>query len=168
MAYYYLTRQAGDPGTDDLTTTAKIGIGTTAPAYPIDIVGRSRVRGANTDGGGFWLSDADSATTNKSFVGRGSNSEDLVGFYTASAWQLTVKDSTGNVGIGTTNAAQKLEVVGQGKFNNGTSAPLNLPILTADPGSPSNGDLWIRLVSASSTYYLKVQTSSGVKAVQLT
>jgi hypothetical protein len=76
--------------------------------------------------------------------------------------------SSGNVGIGTTGPASKLEVAGKVTVSSGSDAPLNVPVLTSDPGSPSTGDVWIRKVAGTpNTYFLKVQTSDGPKAVQV-
>jgi hypothetical protein len=94
---------------------------------PLDVVGRSRIRGSApggaSGGGGFWLSDADDPLNFKSFVGRGDNSEDFVGFYSAGAWRVAIKDTSGNMGINTPNARTALDVNGviAGRYGSGVS-----------------------------------------------
>lgn len=96
---------------DDMKVDGDAGFGVSSPGAPVDISGRGRVRGAGGGGGGFWLSDSDDSTNFESFVGRGNNSENHVGFYSNGAWRLVVSDG-GQVGIATTNPASKLEVDG--------------------------------------------------------
>jgi hypothetical protein len=73
----------------------------------------------------------------------------------------------GSAGIGTTSPSERLDVSGKIKANNGTSAALNLPVLTSDPASPAVGDVWI--VAISGSYYLKARVAAGTtKRVQLT
>jgi hypothetical protein len=117
-------------------TTGKVGINTSSPEYPIDIVGRSRVRGAGyNDGGGFWLSDQDDPTTNKSFMGRGCTDENWVGFYTAGGWRFVIPDSTGYIGLGTTSPAGLLQL---GNPVTGYSSIVVAPAPTGDTTTDYN------------------------------
>jgi hypothetical protein len=88
----------------------KVGIGTTTPAYPLDIVGRSRVRGSVISGGGFWMSRAATPTIDDSFMGRSDDSENHMGFYRG-GWRLTIEDTTGYVGVGIPNAWAPFHIV---------------------------------------------------------
>jgi len=93
------------------TTNSRVGIGTTAPAQKLDIVGsvQSSVQ--------FLSSTADSATTPGFAWGADPNSgffnaaADTVGFTTNGTERMRI-GSTGNVGIGTTNPTYKLTVAG--------------------------------------------------------
>ena len=96
---------------DNMKVDGDAGFGVSSPGASVDISGRGRVRGAGGGGGGFWLSDDEAPTTFESFMGRGDNSEEHVGFYSNGAWRLVVKD-TGRVGIGTTSPLSGLEVDG--------------------------------------------------------
>ena len=116
-------------------SSGDVGIGTTTPGTPLDVVGRSRIRGKSGDsaGGGLWLSDSSVPTSFISFIGRGSDSEDHVGIYSDSAWRLVVEDSDGNVGIGTTSPHYKLTV-------DGAIAGLER---SSDPAEPNEGEFII-------------------------
>ncbi len=92
---------ASNPG--NVKTSGKIGVGLD-PGYPLEVVGRSRVRGASSSGGGFWLTDANTPTSNETFMGRGTDSENFVGIYNNGGWRLVI-DSNGNVGIKDTSPA---------------------------------------------------------------
>ena len=112
MASWIGTR-ATNPG--DVKTNGKIGIGTD-PSYPLDAVGRSRVRGSGAGGGGLWLTKTSTPTSNTTYIGRGADYENFTGIYTDGGWRLIVK-SNGYVGIGDTTPAQKLDVAGGVRAN---------------------------------------------------
>ena len=97
-----------------ITSSGNVGIGTTAPGYILDIAGRSRVRGASGNDGGFWYSNSATPTTDSTFIGRGGT---WAGIYNNS-WNLVVLD-TGNVGIGTTAPSFKLDVLGPIRSSSG-------------------------------------------------
>ena len=73
----------------------QVGVGNIDPGYPLDISGRSRVRGTAAGGGGFWLTNP--AGTVTSFMGRGTAAEPFTGIYSG-AWNFMVYDA-GDVGI---------------------------------------------------------------------
>lgn len=85
---------ASNPG--DVKTNGKIGAGVD-PGYPLEVVGRSRIRGASSAGGGLWLTDSNTPTNNETFIGRGTDAENFVGIYNG-GWRIVV-NSSGNVGI---------------------------------------------------------------------
>jgi hypothetical protein len=110
-----------------ILSSGNVGIGTPGASYPLDIVGRSRVRGAGGVGGGLWMTDSDSPTTDAAFVGRSIDSDAWTGFYSAlNGWNLVVKDN-GNVGIHTGSPFAALDVAGSlivdhDNLNSGTTA----------------------------------------------
>ena len=107
MASWIGTR-ATNPG--DVKTNGKIGIGTD-PSYPLDAVGRSRIRGSGAGGGGLWLSKTSTPTSNTTYIGRGADYENFTGIYTDGGWRLVVT-SNGDVGIGDTTPSRTLDVAG--------------------------------------------------------
>lgn len=135
MADYYIKNETGtDPtsSSDNLSTNAQVGIGTSSPGAPLEVIGRSRIAGSSA-GGGLWLSDADSPTNYESFIGRGNNGEDRVGIWSNNYWRFFVEDDgdihvggggdiyldnptlvvdSGNnrVGVGTTSPGDRLQV----------------------------------------------------------
>jgi hypothetical protein len=117
-----------------------VGIGTTAPAEKLHIAGnvRGSVNGAlrintgngyvdvgpqntgwshfNTDRSRFYFNTGITVDTGNI----GSYDEDL-NLQTAGTTRMTILNSNGNVGIGTTNPQEKLEITGNLKFSNGDS-----------------------------------------------
>jgi hypothetical protein len=83
-----------------------VGIGTTAPGYPLTVTGRIASGAAGT--GGIWVDGGGSQ-----FVG--SYDSIRLGLYSG-GWNLILQNN-GYVGIGTTSPAYKLEVVGDIRAN---------------------------------------------------
>ncbi len=60
----------------------------------------------------------------------------------------------------------KIDTNGKLLINSGSTAPLNIPILSSDPASPADGDVWV--LSSGGNHSLKVRISSSTKSVALT
>ncbi|MDD4466732.1 MAG: hypothetical protein PHN91_02960, partial [Patescibacteria group bacterium] len=101
-----------------------VGIGTTAPAYKLDVSGTGRFTQPVLVG--VPTADGHAATKNyvDSTIGGGSGS--TVGYWTMSGANIYNSNTTGNVGIGTTTPSQKLSVNGNMIFS-GSSGRLYFP-----------------------------------------
>ena len=108
-----------------------VGIGTTTPAYKLDILGTTpyafRLKGSdggglilgsyNADWGGFWASSVTPSGTNFAIIAStygtlfNAPSGSYVGFGIDGTRVMTI-NSAGNVGIGTTNPTNRLDVSG--------------------------------------------------------
>lgn len=96
-----------NPG--DICTNGHLGVGHSSPAYSIDSLGRCFIRGTGGYGGGFWASDSDDPANSLSFVGRGSNTENLIGMYSNGSWRVVIKDN-GAIGLGTPNPQASVHI----------------------------------------------------------
>jgi hypothetical protein len=92
-----------------------VGIGTTTPAFKLDVNGRMRVKTGTLNNistsSGIWMEDYRDGT-NRAFVGMQDSIR--IGFYGAgtggTGWGFNFNAVTGNVGIGITNALSALHV----------------------------------------------------------
>jgi hypothetical protein len=101
--------------THQLLMAQNIGIGTTTPAFKLDVNGRMRVKTGTLNNistsSGIWMEDYRDGT-NRAFFGMQDSIR--IGFYGAgtggTGWGFNFNTVTGNVGIGITNALSALHV----------------------------------------------------------
>jgi len=89
----------------------RVGIGTLAPGFKLDVADRMRVRQGGSGSAGIWFYQTGPGT-DRAFVGMAA--DDQVGFWgnTGANWGLVMNTATGRVGIGTTSSPSKLEIDG--------------------------------------------------------
>ena len=135
-----------------LDTSGRLGIGTTSPSERLTVVGV--VKSASATQSSFYLSNA--AQTNGFLLGRSYGSDDAQNFFiydtVASATRLYI-DSSGNLGLGTSSPAYKLDV-------NGTSKLLGNVGVGGNPSASTNIPLYVQNASGLDTQFLL--TTTGV------
>lgn len=93
-----------------INNAGNVGIGTTDPDYVLDVVGRMRVQQLEGGGtAGIWFYQTEPAK-DRAFVGM--DGDDKMGFWGngGAGWGMVMDVTTGNVGIGTTSPAYRLDV----------------------------------------------------------
>jgi hypothetical protein len=114
-----------------ITSSGSVGIGTTAPATKLDVVGTVTADGLTVDGGvdvNGGVIDLDSGYPIRwggaaSSIYAGSGSADMV-FTVGSAERFRVNGASGRVGIGTISPSQLLQVQGVGYATSDFRAPI--------------------------------------------
>ncbi len=97
-----------------VAANGNVGVGVDAQEK-LDVMGRLRLRQEGTQAAGLWLGAATGPAP--VFIGQtGTNSTDPVGIYHSGVWRFAI-DSTGRVGIGTTQPTALLEVAGTLKLS---------------------------------------------------
>jgi|GEM_PF-1118887 len=154
---FKLVGNGGSTGID-IDSSGNIGVGTTSPTNPLHVSTSTMagIRIGSTDWNAQLRMDA--ATTgvtsylgpgafnaSGAILGMGNSTNHPIGIYTNSSERIRV-DANGNVGVGTTSPAQRLDVNGvirATSLTNGVGA-----ISTGDPGIYSQGaSNWLRYVT---------------------
>jgi hypothetical protein len=126
-----------------LLDAQNVGIGTSSPAYKLDVAGRLRIQNT-AQSAGIWF-DGTSAPT-RSFIGTVNN--DHVGIYGAgSSWQFVMNVNTGDVGIGTTAPTANLDVNGSIRLRGGAFPNLPKPGASLQALDESGNVEWQRPVN---------------------
>ena len=115
---FYTRAEAGDLG-ERLTVlgNGNVGIGTTTPAYKMDVSDRIRIRSGVNSTAGLWLNNPGNSAT---IAFMGVKEVDVAGIYgNVSGWGLLMNTNTGAVGIGYQNpvAGYRLSVLGNQYIN---------------------------------------------------
>jgi hypothetical protein len=93
-----------------LDASGNLGIGTTSPGQKLDVNGLGRMRFSSGTGAGHFLDTT--STANRYFVGTDSSAESWRIYDSIATANRIILDSSGNVGIGTSSPASKLDVNG--------------------------------------------------------
>ena len=104
-----------------------VGIGTTNPAYPLDILGRVRVRPFNGQTAGIWFDGT--STSLRSFIGTIDHNHVGIWGGGGAGWQFAMNVTNGNVGVGTSTPTAKLDVDGSVRIR--SSSPKVGSVLTS-------------------------------------
>ena len=111
-----------------ITSVGDVGIGTDSPGAKLDVAsnaffrrdaGNNQYIELDCDSGGNFLRSHSADTSNKDLFIENTNSTQSIFFRTNGKNQVVVKDN-GNVGIGSTNPSEKLEVAGDICIDRGT------------------------------------------------
>jgi hypothetical protein len=99
-----------------IDSAGNVGIGTTSPSAPLDVVSDGsaiglRVRGRAADNFGLIQFGSNNAASDYAYIG--SPSANQIAIYTNGFTERMRIDSAGNVGIGTSSPAFKLETMGE-------------------------------------------------------
>ncbi len=147
-----------------------VGIGTTNPAYRLDLNGRGRVQ-HGTETAGWWFNKSNNAEGG--FVGM--QSDEYVGLYgqDGAGFGLLMNIQNGNVGIGTTSPIARLEVsngaIGLGVFPGLLDTTPNNDWVTLDMPATRNLRVWdnfsvsgnVGIGTSSPTH--KLQVNGGLR-----
>ena len=126
----------------NVTVNGNVGIGTSSPTQKLDVTGNATVSGNSSVGGSLALRSGTTEKYNWSLSSGGLNlSESNV-----ASGRLFVQDASGNVGIGTTNPAARLDVSGTGDVGANNFAFFRNFNNSANTGyvTNNNGDISIR------------------------
>jgi hypothetical protein len=126
-----------------------VGIGTTDPAYKLDVQGQIRLKNSNFQ---LIFHDTDSATDEWAITTFGNTGLSFYDGATSGSAVMTLL-SGGNVGIGTTSASEKLEV--EGSVNNDDVA-IRIENTYDDNLSTSRPAAALTFATASNNGYLRV------------
>ncbi len=133
--------------------SGNVGIGTSSPAYLLDVDGRMRVREEGGLNAGIWFYQT-APGENRALVGM--YDDNTVGFYGASggSWDLLMNTTTGNVGIKTAVPQAPLHVVSSSDVAPGSGGVLVLGTTSGGNLALDNNEIMARNNGATSPLYL--------------
>jgi hypothetical protein len=122
-----------------LTTSGNVGIGMTTPQQKLDVYGNIMISETGgklmfSDGGGVWSAPQIWRTASNTIALSDYDGVEFGGFDGSSYGARMVVQGTGNVGIGTTTPASKLDVWGDFRVGTGTTPALYVNPATGNVG----------------------------------
>ena len=134
--------------TGDANVTGNLGVGTTAPGFKMDVVGRARFRDAGAgNAAGFWLHQATASPQDRAFIGM--VNDNALGLWAAGAanWGMQMDIATGNMTcqrVWTTN--YRGEALASNLVSTNSTTAVQVPSLSLTFTLPTTRTCWINVV----------------------
>ncbi|MFO0856234.1 MAG: H-type lectin domain-containing protein [Phycisphaerales bacterium] len=168
---YFMTSESFLSGSNSggfamIDPQGRLGLGVFDPAAPLDVAGRIQLRGPSGvfNSAGVYLASPLSSPTVRAFMGLLDDTH--IGLWGAtSGWSFTMDTISGNVGIGTSTPAAKLDVRGSIRLGNTGQdyAPASEENLRIVRGTISSGGL-----TMEGSGFTPTQQSTGHYHIQFT
>ena len=135
-----------------------VGIGTSSPAYKLDVLGDAKI-GNSSGAGNLWIIGARDWRWIAGTTGYGVGSGFGLFDNTAGAYRIAF-DTNGNLGVGTTSPTSQLHVVGNVQLYGTSGGNININTAASGNGDISFNGSTFTMVSNSSSASLVLSTNS--------
>ena len=151
------------------TTSGRIGIGTNAPGFRLDVANRMRVRQGSDGSAGIWFFQT-APNADRAFVSMASDTQ--LGLYgSVVGWGLVMDTTNGNIGIGTNAPGFRLDVASRMRVRQGNSPSAGIWFFQTTPNADRG---FVGMVSDTSVglwgnngagWGFQMNTASGVVTI---